>query len=115
MNGDRVRARRLAEEVAERFGLQPRRWFGGWSLLRDGRQIAMVTDTVYVRVNDPLRAELDATTDSEPFRYRRGDGREIEVDAYRSVPGNVLDNPALFGALLARAPAAVRPRRVAAL
>jgi len=69
MTADRVRAQRLAEEVAERFGLEPRRWFGGWSLLRDGRQIAMVMDTMYVRVDDRLRAELDATSDSEPFRY----------------------------------------------
>jgi DNA transformation protein len=106
MTGNRVQAQRLAEEVAEHFGLEPRRWFGGWSLLRDGRQIAMVMDTVYVRVDDRLRAELDATADSKPFRYRRGDGREIEVDAYRSVPRNVLGNPAALGALLNRAPAA---------
>jgi DNA transformation protein len=108
MTVNRVQAHRLAEEVAEHFGLEPRRWFGGWSLLRDGRQIAMVMDTVYVRVDDRLRAELDATADSKPFRYRRGDGREIEVDAYRAVPRNVLSNPPALGALLDRAPAAAR-------
>ena len=107
MTADRVHAQGLAQEVADNFGLQARRWFGGWSLLRDGRQIAMVMDTIYVRVDDRLRAELDAA-DSKPFRYNRADGREIEVDAYRAVPQDILDDPSALHALLARAPAATR-------
>jgi hypothetical protein len=43
-------------------------------------------DPLYLRIDSALRAELDASTDSSPFRYRRADGREIEVDAYRAVP-----------------------------
>jgi DNA transformation protein len=108
MTADRAHAQALAREVADNFGLEARRWFGGWSLLRDGRQIAMVMDTLYVRVDDRLRAELDSATGSKPFWYRRADGREIEVDAYRAVPHDILDDPSALHALLARAPAATR-------
>lgn len=108
MTADRAHAQGLAQELADDFGLEARRWFGGWSLLRDGRQIAMVMDTLYVRVDDRLRAELDSTAGSKPFRYRRADGREIETDAYRAVPHDILNDASALHALLTRAPAATR-------
>ena len=68
-------------------------------------------DTLYVRVDDELRDELDATGASWPFRYRRSDGREIEVHAYRSVPATILADSAGLKALVAKAPAAKQAPR----
>lgn len=102
MNGNQP----LAEAIAEQFGLERRRWFGGWSLRRRGQQIAMVMDTLYLRVDDVLRAELDSTGESRPFRYLRRDGQEIEVDAYRAVPSRLLNDPSALNALIDRVPAA---------
>lgn len=91
----------LARRVADAHDLERRRWFGGWSLRRDGRQVAMVMDTVYVKVDAIVRDLLDATTDSHPFRYSRGEGRVVEVQAYRSVPEEMLQDAAALDALLA--------------
>jgi DNA transformation protein len=110
VSGNRERTEQLAAEVADELGLERRRWFGGWSLLRDGRQVAMVMDTLYVRVDGRLRDELDATGQSRPFRYRRRDGRDIDVDTYRSVPAAILADPDALCALVAQAPPATRTR-----
>jgi DNA transformation protein len=106
VTGDRV----LAEQLADDLGLDCRRWFGGWSLLRDGRQVAMVMDTLYIRVDERLRNELAATGQSRPFRYQRSDGREIDVDTYRSVPATILADPKALHALIVQAPPASRKR-----
>jgi DNA transformation protein len=100
----------LAHAVAEEIGVECRRWFGGWSLRRGGEQIAIVMDTLYLRVDDALRTHLDSTGASRPFRYHHRDGREIEVNAYWAVPPQCLDDPAALHALIDRVPIAPRQR-----
>jgi DNA transformation protein len=107
---NRVVAEQFAKDVADDLGLDCRRWFGGWSLLRGGRQVAMVMDTLYVRVDERLRKELDATGQSRPFRYQRNDGQDIDVNTYRSVPATILADLQALHALIAQAPPATRKR-----
>jgi hypothetical protein len=57
-------------------------------------------DTLYVKVDDDLRERLDAASESHPFRYRRSDGRVIQVDAYRSVPTDLIDDRAWVATIL---------------
>jgi len=100
----------LAHAIAEQAGLECRRWFGGWSLRDAGEQVAIVMDTLYLRVDDALRTRLEAAGDSRPFRYLRRDGREIEVNAYWAVPPHLLDNPAALRALIDCVPIASQQR-----
>ena len=100
MSGDETLARHIASE----HDLDCRRWFGGWSLLRDGRQIAMVMDTLYVKVSDDLREHLDMAPDSHPFHYQRSDGRLVVVDAYRSIPADMIDNRTQVATVLSGTP-----------
>ncbi len=80
-------------ELFEPLGyIEPRRLFGGWQLLADGRGFAFViADTLYFRTDPPLRAALEAAG-SRPFSYSRKDGREITTKMM-SAPETDVDDP----------------------
>jgi DNA transformation protein and related proteins len=73
-------------------GVSLRRFFGGWSIICGGRQLAIIMDTVYARVPEPDREQWRAAG-SRPFQYQ-AKGKTVVVKAYWSLPDSALDNPA---------------------
>lgn len=80
-------------ELFEPLGhIAPRRLFGGWQLLAEGRGFAFVIgDTLYFRTDPALRAALEARG-GRPFAYSRKDGREITTKL-TSAPETDVDDP----------------------
>jgi DNA transformation protein len=73
-----------------------RRFFGGWQLLAGNTQCAIVmSGTLFFRVDDALRAELERLG-CRPFRYTK-QGEQVSVPKYMSAPDEVLDDPGLLG------------------
>jgi DNA transformation protein len=102
MSGSRETAEHVLDLLGPDSGVRLRRFFGGWSLVRAGAQIAIVMDTVYVKVS---RADAARWSDAgaRPFSYQ-ANGRTVLVRAYWSVPDDALDDPELLRALLADRP-----------
>jgi DNA transformation protein and related proteins len=98
VSGDRSDAEHVLDLLGPDSGIGLRRFFGGWSLVRDGVQIAIVMDTLYVKVDEAGRARW-RDSGSRPFSYR-ANGRTVLVQAYWSVPDEALDDRGLLRALL---------------
>lgn len=107
MSGSRELAEHLEEILGDIDGLDRRPFFGGWSLLAHGTQFAIVMDTLYLRVGEPLRAAL-RDAGSRPFCYRAR-GREVRVERYWAVPDEALDDPGALRRWARRAIAAQAP------
>jgi DNA transformation protein len=104
-------SRELAEHVVDLLGPSSSvglgRFFGGWSLRRDGEQVGIVIDTVYVRVPDRSSREAWREAGARVFSYESR-GRTVTVETYWSVSAGALDD----GAELRRLLRTRRPRPV---
>jgi TfoX/Sxy family transcriptional regulator of competence genes len=91
MTGSRTLADHVLDLLGPRsdVGLAP--FFGGWSLRHRGRQVGIVMDTVYAKV-DLAHRDTWHDNGSVPFRYTAR-GRRVTVEAYWSVPAGALDDP----------------------
>ncbi|MBG0831472.1 TfoX/Sxy family protein [Planomonospora sp. ID67723] len=98
MTGSRTIADHVLDLLGSSSGVDLACFFGGWSLRRDGKQIGIVMDTVYAKV-DPAHRDAWHATGSTPFRYTAR-GRMITVEAYWSLPADALDDPDLLRDLL---------------
>jgi TfoX/Sxy family transcriptional regulator of competence genes len=105
MSGNRADAEHVIDLLGPGCGIGLRRFFGGWSLTRNGRQIAIMMDTLYVKVDPAGRARW-RDAGSHPFSYRVNN-RTVLVEAYWSVPDDALDEPELLRTLLASGSAPV--------
>jgi TfoX/Sxy family transcriptional regulator of competence genes len=94
MTGSRALADHVLDLLGPRsdVGLAP--FFGGWSLRHRGRQVGIVMDTVYAKV-DLAHRDTWHDNGSVPFRYTAR-GRTVTVEAYWSVPAGALDDPDLL-------------------
>lgn len=90
MSGHRNLAEHVLDQVEPLGGMSLRRFFGGWALCHAGRQVAMVMDTLYVKVPDRERPAWE-TAGSRPFTYHAA-GRTVTVRTYYSVPDGALDD-----------------------
>ena len=104
--------RELAEHVIDQLDMpvELRRFFGGWALVHDGAQFAVVMDTLYVVADDSTRPAL-IEAGSVPFTYQAR-GRTVTVGRYHSVPEDAFDDPESLRRLAREAIAIVggRPR-----
>ncbi|EIV94021.1 TfoX/Sxy family protein [Frankia sp. QA3] len=89
-SGSRELAEFVVDQLAPPGGVSLHRYFGGWALRRDGRQFAMVMDTLYLRVAEDVPGDW-AARGSRPFTYQAG-GRTVTVRRYHSVPDDLLDD-----------------------
>lgn len=94
MTGRRSVAEHVLDLLGDDSGASLRRFFGGWSIIRDGRQFAIVMDTIYAKVPAQDRERWRAAG-SRPFQYQAR-GKTVVVEAYWSLPDGALDNPAEF-------------------
>ena len=92
MTGRRSLAEHVLDLLGDDSGASLRRFFGGWPVIRDGRQLAIVMDTVYAKVPAQDRERWRAAG-SRPFQYQ-AKGKTVVVEAYWSLPDGALDNPA---------------------
>ena len=76
--------------LSELPALHMRRFFGGYALLSNGVQFAMIMDTLYFRVDDITRGSYESLG-CRPFSYSAR-GRRVSVKKYMSVPPDALDN-----------------------
>jgi DNA transformation protein len=101
MTGSAQLAQHILDQLADIDGLVQRRFFGGWALRHVGRQVAIVMDTLYLRVEDADRSAMIAAG-SRPFTYRAA-GRTVIVHRYYTVPDDALDDREALRALLRQA------------
>lgn len=81
----------LASELAVDGPVSVRRFFGGWQLVAQDRQFAIVmAGTLFFRVEGSLREEL-AAAGSRPFTYSKSD-RQVTVPKYMTAPPAALDD-----------------------
>ncbi|GAA3392290.1 TfoX/Sxy family protein [Cryptosporangium minutisporangium] len=97
MSGSRSLAEHVADQLASLGEVTVHRYFGGWALRSNGRQFAMVMDTLYLRVDGAARPSYEKAG-STPCTYRAA-GREVVVHRYYSVPADVIDDRAELCAL----------------
>lgn len=95
------RSLRESIEVLLDPDVELRRYFGGWALRRDGRQIAMIMDQLYVRIPAAV-ARTWEVSGSVPFSYEAA-GRRVVVDKYWSAPASAQDSGSALRAVLALA------------
>ncbi len=82
----------LEDQMGALAPVEVKRLFGGWQFTAHGQPFALVIKgTLYFRVDDALRAELEARG-SEPFRYEK-QGKTVTVGKYYSAPEEVFDDP----------------------
>ncbi|BCY09363.1 TfoX/Sxy family protein [Actinoplanes sp. L3-i22] len=98
MTGSRALAEHLVDLLGPSSDVDLAPFFGGWSLRHEGRQIGIVMDTAYAKV-DLADRETWHDNGSVPFRYTAR-GRTVTVEAYWSVPADALDDPDLLRDLL---------------
>ncbi|MCF8482724.1 MAG: TfoX/Sxy family protein [Rhodospirillum sp.] len=93
-------------DVLDRVGpVEVKRLFGGWAYTHGGEMFAMVlADQLYFRVDDALRAALEAEG-SFPFTYEKA-GKVITVGKFLSAPDACLDEDDLLVDWACRAMAA---------
>ena len=117
MSGSRDLAQHFMEMLEPIGGLDLRRFFGGWAIVHDGAQFAMVMDTIYFCVDDRTKRRYEQQG-SAPFSYASGSKR-VQVGRYYSAPAEAVDNADELCALAREAMAVahtsssprVRPRR----
>ena len=81
----------VADLFAPLGAVQHGRFFSGYGFRLDGAQFAMILrDTLYLRSDDELAAEL-AALGSKPFAYGTSK-RMVSVTSYYSVPEDRLDD-----------------------
>lgn len=69
-----------------------RRMFSGYGLYRHGAMFGLVVrDTLYLRVDERNRPDFVAVG-AQPFRYRRGPAKEVEIKGYMECPPDVLED-----------------------
>jgi DNA transformation protein len=91
-------------------GVSARRMFGGHGLYRDGAMFGLLArETLYLRVDARNRPDFLAAG-AQPFRYRRGDKGEVEIQAYMECPPDLLEEE---GALVRWAEQALEAARAA--
>ena len=98
MTGSRTIAEHILDLLGPSSGVDLAPFFGGWSLRRDGKQIGIVMDTAYAKV-DLAHRDTWHDNGSTPFRYTAR-GRTVTVEAYWSVPADAIDDPNLLRDLL---------------
>jgi len=101
VTGHRSDAEHVLDLLGDDSGVSLRRFFGGWSITRDGRQLAIIMDTVYAKVPASQRERWRAAG-SRPFRYQ-ANGKTVTVQAYWSLPEDALDVPAELQRILLHA------------
>lgn len=101
MSGTRSDAEHVLDLLGPAADVSLRRFFGGWSIIHDGEQLAIVMDTIYAKVSAPHREQWRAMG-SRPFQYQAR-GKTVVVEAYWSVPDDALDSPAELQRILLRA------------
>lgn len=101
MSGSRELADHVIDLLGPAAGVELRRFFGGWSLRRDGRQVGIVMDDVYVKASDPAARQAWRASGARPFTYEVG-GRTVTVEAYWSAPPDAIDDGAVLGRVLDR-------------
>jgi len=85
----------LLSELQDITALSAKRFFGGWQILSEGRQFAIVMKgTVFFRVEGPLREDLQ-NLGSRPFSYTK-QGSAVSVPKYMSAPEELFDDPDLL-------------------
>ena len=85
----------LLSELEDNPAPSAKRFFGGWQILSEGRQFAIIMKgTVFFRVEGPLRAELQ-DLGSRPFSYTK-QGGAVAVPKYMSAPEDLFDDPELL-------------------
>lgn len=92
MTGRRSDAEHVLDLLGPASGASLRRFFGGWAVTRDGRQLAIVMDTVYAKVSARDREQW-RSAGSRSFQYQ-AKGKTVVVEAYWSLPDDALDDPA---------------------
>jgi len=98
MSGSREFADHLMDMLGSESGIELRRYFGGWALRHEGKQLAMVMDTLYLRTELLDLAGVDEAL-TAPFQYQ-AKGRTVVVKGYRSVPASYLEEPGELRCLL---------------
>ncbi len=105
------------EFVAELFApmgpVSIRRMFGGAGVFRDGLMFALLgDDTVYLKTDAALRADLEAGG-SAPFLWTKpSTGEEIDM-GYVSLPSSAMDDPDEASAWARRALAVAKAKAAA--
>ena len=105
--------------VAELFGpmgpVSIRRMFGGAGVFRDGLMFALLgDDTVYLKTDAELRADLEAEGSAAFIWTKPSTGEEIDM-GYVSLPSSAMDDPdeasswARRALAVAKAKAAAKP------
>ena len=99
----------VVELVSGLGRVQAKRMFGGAGLFRDGVMFGvLISDVVYFRVDEALKADL-AAQGSEPWVYvRQGEAREM---GYWRMPETAADDPDEAAAIARRAYAAAVKRK----
>lgn len=81
----------LLGELSEVGTFTASRFFGGWQVRAQGRQIAIVMKgTLYLKVDSTLQKELERNG-STPFSYAKS-GATTQVPKYMSAPDEALDD-----------------------
>jgi DNA transformation protein len=101
VTGYRNDAEHVLDLLGDDSGVSLRRFFGGWSLIRGGQQLAVIMDTVYAKVPASQRERWRAAG-SRPFQYQAKD-KTVVVRAYWSLPDGALDDPAELRRILLHA------------
>ncbi len=106
----------VAELLAPMGTVSIRRMFGGAGVFREGLMFALLAnDTVYLKCDPALRADLEAEG-SAPFLWTKpSTGEEIDM-GYVSLPSSAMDDPddasawARRALAVAKAKAAAKPQ-----
>ena len=103
----------LAELFAPMGPVSIRRMFGGAGVFRDGLMFALLgDDTVYLKTDTKLRADLEAEG-SVPFIWTKpSTGEEIDM-GYVSLPSSAMDDPDEASAWARRALAVAKAKAAA--
>lgn len=90
-----------------------RRMFGGAGVFRDGLMFALLgDDTVYLKTDAKLRADLEAEG-SAPFLWTKPSTGEVIDMGYVSLPSSAMDDPDEASAWARRALAVARAKAAA--